>query len=329
MIKISPISVSELEAHWGSESIGGKIPNSTWMGQGARNLGHSGGVRRFDLLVAFEGFTPNRRARLFPEVGEKPAADGWLIQAQAHESLRNLWTMAPMKVRIELERIHHDGFAHSLTCLEQSFQGPHEAKQATGLPGACFAILHNDPFRADVPILSSTAFLANAGIPAEGPALRWTLTPTELERTTDLLSDRYREAVGEKLHGTYGLETHTTPERDLQIVGVPQGVKYTPEVFGRPWSIMERLFFSPETLKLSNWRNQAASQGWREGEASALLEFSGKRKAAWSTASDAETASTSSNRKRKKKAEKADFDAPWESKWKEAEENSRRRRQSM
>ena len=326
MITISPISVSDLEAHWGSESVGGEVPNSMWMGQGAKNLGLSGGVRRFDLLVAFEGFTPNRRAKLFPEGGEKPETDGWLIKAQAPESLRNLWTMAPMKVRIGLERTHHEGLAHSLASLEQTLQGPHEAKQATGLPGAVFAILHHDPFLADVPILSSIAFLASGGVPAEGPALRWTLTATEQERTNDLLSDRYREAVGERLHGTFGLEIRTTPERDLQIAGVPQSVKFIPEVFGRPWSTLERLFSSSETLKLSNWRNQAASQGWREGEASALLEFSGKRKAAWSAVSESEAGS---NRKRKKKTDTVVLDPPWESKWKATEENLRRRRQSM
>lgn len=326
MIKISPISASDLEAHRGTESVGGKVPNSTWLGQGAGHLGLRDGVRRFDLLVAFEGFTPNRRAKLFPEDGEKPAADGWLIQAQAPDSMRNLWTMAPLKVRIELERTHHEGFAHSLAGLEQSFQAPRDTKRATGLPGAIFAILHNDPFRADVPILSSTAFLANAGVPAEGPAVRWTMTPTEQERTSDLLSDRYREAVGERLHGTFGLEIRTTPERDLQIAGVPQSVIFSPEVFGRPWSTLERLFSSPERLKLSNWRNQAASQGWREGEASALLEFSGKRKAAWSAASDSETGST---RDRKKKATTVVLDPPWDSQWEALNANVRRRRQSM
>jgi hypothetical protein len=156
--------------------------------------------------------------------------------------------------------------------------------------------------------------------------LRWTLTATEQERTNDLLSNRYREAVGERLHGTFGLEIRTAPERELQIAGVPQGLKFTPEVFGRPWNKLERLFSSPETLKLSNWRNQAASQGWREGEASALLEFSSKRKAAWSAASDSETGS---NRKRKKKTETVVLDPPWESKWEALEANVRRRRQSM
>jgi len=91
----------------------------SWFGEGAERLGLSGSVTKATLKNLFRGFSPNGRAPLVQNAGDKNRQCGWDLTFSAPKSVSVLWAAASPALRLEIEQIHGDAVKDALSELQR------------------------------------------------------------------------------------------------------------------------------------------------------------------------------------------------------------------
>jgi Ti-type conjugative transfer relaxase TraA len=148
----------------------GGEPPGIWVGEGARELGLEGQVKKDELKNLLQGYSPEGETPLVQNAGKENRQSGWDLTFSAPKSVSTAWSQSEGEQRLAFQEAHNEAVNKALTYIE------HEAaftrrghgggeKEEVKLAVATF---EHGTSRAQDPALHTHALIVNVGLREDG-----------------------------------------------------------------------------------------------------------------------------------------------------------------
>lgn len=192
--------------------LDGGEPPGLWWGSGSEQLGLNGQVRKEQLSLVFDGFSPDGKA-LVQNAGSDKRRPGFDLTFSAPKSVSVAWSVAPEHIRHEIQAAQADAVKAALGFLEREagFARTGKAGVDRHQAGLVVAMFEHGTSRALDPQLHTHALLLNLGVMENGRVRA--LVHTEFFNLKMIAGALYRAELASQL------------ERRLGLISVPDIVK--------------------------------------------------------------------------------------------------------